>query len=69
VGVVGAEQKQPNRHAKKELFGGRVLRPVVDLFPHVEVVKGAAIELEGHAADVMEHEVRAKHVRDICQSP
>lgn len=65
MGVVGTEQEQDNRHAEEELLGGRVLVAVVDLLPHVEVVVGAGVELEGHALHVVEHEVRAEHVGDV----
>lgn len=66
---MGAEEKQHNGHAEKKLLGWRVLGAVVDLLPHVEVVEGAAVELEGYAADVVEHEVRAEHVGNVGQRP
>lgn len=69
VRVVRGQQKQNNGHAEQELLGGRVLGTVVDLLPHVEVVVGAAVELKGHAPDVVEHDVRADHVRDVGQRP
>lgn len=52
-----AQQKEHDGHAEQKLLGGGVLCPVVDLLPHVEVVVSAAVELERHAADVVEHEV------------
>lgn len=52
-----AQQEQDNGHAQQKLLGGRVLGAVVDLFPHVQVVVGAAVELKGHAPDVVEHDV------------
>ncbi len=67
--VVCAQEEEHNGYAEQEFLGGSVLRPVIDLLPHVQVVVGAAVELEGHPTDVVEHDVRAKHVRDVCQSP
>lgn len=64
-----AEEKQHYRHAEKELLGWCVLISVVDLLPHVQVVIGASIEFEWHAADIVEHEIGAEHVGDVGQSP
>lgn len=69
MSVMGTEQEEHDRYTKQELLGRCVLSSVVDLFPHVEVVVGAAVELERCAADPVEHEIRSKHVRDIGQSP
>lgn len=57
MGVVGAQEKEYNGHAEEKLFCRGILGAVVDLFPHVQVVEGAAIELEGDASYVMEHDV------------
>lgn len=57
VRVVCAKQEQRDRDAKQELFGWCVLGAVVDLLPHVEVVKGATVELEGYASHIMEHDI------------
>lgn len=64
-----AEQEQDNRHTKQELLCRRVLIPVVDLLPHVQVVVRAGIELEGHASHPVEHEVGAEHVGDVGEGP
>ena len=69
VGVVGADEEEGDGHGEQELLGGRVLVAVVDLLPHVEVVVGAGVEVEGHALHVVEHEVRAGHVGDVGQRP
>lgn len=69
MGIVRAEQEQDHGHAEQELLGRRVLVAVVDLLPHVEVVVGARVEVEGNAAHVVEHDVRAQHVRDVRQRP
>jgi hypothetical protein len=39
------------------------------LLPHVEVVKSTTIEFEGNTTNVMEHNVRAKHVSHVGQGP
>jgi hypothetical protein len=69
MGVVGAQEEEHNGHAEQELLGGGVLVAVVHLLPHVEVVVGAGVEFKGHAAHVVEHQVRAKHVADVGQGP
>lgn len=62
VRVVRAQKEQDDGHTEEELLGRRVLRAIVDLLPHVEVVVGATIELERCAAHVVEHYVRTDHV-------
>lgn len=67
--IVRAEQKQDDRHAQQELFGRRILIAIVNLLPHVEIVVGAGIELEGNPLHVVEHEVGAKHICDVGERP
>lgn len=67
--VMSADEEQGNGNAQKEFFGRRVLGAIVDLLPHIEVVKGAAVEVEGNATDVVEHDVGAKHVGHVGQCP
>lgn len=43
--------------------------PVVNLFPHVQVVVSAGIELKRHTAYVMKHEVGAEHVDYVGEGP
>ena len=69
IRVVGAEQEQHDGHAEQKLLGGGVLIPVVDLLPHVEVVVGARVEVEGHAAHPVEHEVGAAGIADVGEEP
>jgi len=57
MSIVGAEEEESDGHSQKELLGGCVLRTVVDLLPHVEVVESTAVELEGHSTHVMEHDI------------
>ena len=64
-----AEEKQHNRHAEQKLLGRGVLCAIVDLLPHIEVVKGPTVELERDAADVVKHDIRAEHVGDVGQRP
>lgn len=64
-----AQQEQNHGGDQEEFLGGRVLVAVVDLFPHVQVVVGAGVELEGDALHPVEHQVRAEHVRDVGQRP
>jgi hypothetical protein len=64
-----AGEEQYDGHGEQELLRGSVLVPVVDLLPHVEVVKGARVEVEGHTAHVVEHEVGSRHVREVDQGP
>lgn len=69
VRVVRAQQEQRNGHEQQELLGRGVLVAVVYLLPHVEVVVGARVEVEGHALHVVEHQVAAGHVGDVGQRP
>lgn len=64
-----AEQKQHNGYAEEKLLGWGVLGAIVNLLPHVEVVKGATVEFKRNAADVVEHDVRADHVGYVGQCP
>ena len=64
-----ADQEQTYGHAEQELLGRRVLVLVVDLLPHVEVVVGARVELEGDAAHVVEHEVGGAVVGGVDERP
>jgi hypothetical protein len=64
-----ANEEQHYGHGKEEFLGRRVLVPVIDLLPHVEVVEGTAVEIKGYAADMVKHEVRSKHVRHVRQRP
>lgn len=64
-----AQEEKDDGHAKEKLLGRRVLRAIVDLFPHVQVVVGSAVELKRRTAYPMEHDIRAEHVRDIRQGP
>ena len=56
VGVVSAQQKQNNWYAEKEFLRRRVLSSIVNLFPHIQIIVGAGVKLERHAAYPMEHE-------------
>jgi len=67
--VMCAQEEEHDGDTQQELLGGCVLSPIIDLLPHVEVVVGPSVELERHAADVVEHDVRAKHVRNVGQRP
>jgi len=69
VCVVGAEKKQENGYAQQEFLSWRVLISVVDLFPHVQVVVGAGVELEWYASNPMKHEIGAKHVDYVGEGP
>ena len=60
-----ADEKQHNGYAEKELLGWCVLVSIVDLFPHVQIVVGTRVEVKGHTAHVVEHEVGSGYVREI----
>lgn len=64
-----AEQKKQNRHYQQKLFRRCILIPVVDLLPHVQVVVGAGVELEGYTLHPMEHQVGAEHVGHVRERP
>ena len=67
--IMRAHKEQHNRHTEQVLLRRRELLLIVNLLPHVEVVVGAAVEVEGDAADPVEHEVGAGHVGEVCESP
>lgn len=69
MGVVSAEEEEHYRHREQKLLGWRVLIPIVDLLPHVEVIVGTGVELERDAPHPMEHEEGTEHVADIGQGP
>lgn len=69
MGVMRAQEEEDDGHTEEELLGRGVLGAVIDLLPHVEIVVRSPVELEWDAADVVEHDVRAKHVRDVGQRP
>lgn len=69
MSVMRAKEEKHDRNTEKELFGGRVLSTIVDLLPHIQVVEGSAVEFKRNTTYVMEHNVRAKHVRHVGQRP
>lgn len=64
-----AEQEQANGYSQQKLLRGCILILVVNLLPHVEVVVGTGIELEGDAANVVKHQVRGEHVGGVGEGP
>ena len=69
VRVVCADQEKDDWHTQKKLLGWGVLITAVDLFPHVEVVVCAGVELEWYAAYPVKHQKGAKHVGDVDKKP
>ena len=69
VGVMCADEEQRNGDEEQEFLRGGVLVAVVDLLPHVEVVVCARIEVKGHAAHVVEHEIGPGRVREVDKRP
>lgn len=69
MGVVGAEEEEHNGHTEQELLGRCVLVPIVDLLPHVEIIVGTSVELEGDAPHIVEHKEGAEHIADVGQGP
>lgn len=63
--IVSAHQEQCDRHHEQELLGRGVLRAIVDLLPHVEVVVCACVELEGYPPHPVEHDEGEEHVSDV----
>ena len=67
--IVSAQEEQDDRYTEQKFLGRRVLSAVIDLLPHVQIIEGPAIKVERDAANVVEHDVRAEHVRDVGQCP
>lgn len=57
MGVVRAQKEQHDGDAEKKLLGRCVLSAIVDLLPHVQIIKGSAVEFEWNSTHVMEHEI------------
>lgn len=69
MSVVSAQQEENDRHAEQELLCWGVLCTIVDLLPHIQVVVRSCVELKRYPSNVVKHEIRTEHVRDIRQSP
>lgn len=69
VGIMRAEEEEADGDAEQELLGRGVLVPIVDLLPHVEIVVGTGVELEGDAPHPVEHEEGTEHVADVGERP
>lgn len=69
MGIMSAEEEQANRNAEKKLFRRGILVPVINLFPHIQVVVGAGVEFKRHAAYVMKHEIGTEHVDYVGEGP
>lgn len=67
--IMGADQKEHYWDGEEEFLRGSVLVAIINLLPHVQVVIGTRIEVEWHAADVVEHEVGSGHVREVDECP
>lgn len=65
MSVVGAQKKEYDRNAKQKLLGRRILCPIVDLLPHVQVVVSTTVEIKRHTTNPMEHDVGSEHVTNV----
>lgn len=69
MGVMSTEEEQHHRYAEEKFLRRGVLIAIVNLLPQIQVIVRAGVEFKWDPSDPMEHEVRAKHVRDIGQCP
>jgi hypothetical protein len=69
MGVMRAHKEQTYRHSQEKLLRRCVLRAIIDLLPHVQIVECSGIELERHTPHPVEHQITAEHVADVCESP
>jgi hypothetical protein len=53
--VVCAEKEQHYWHTKEEFLRRSILSPVIDLFPHVEIIVSASVKLEWYSSDPVKH--------------
>lgn len=51
-----AEQEETNGNTKEELLCWRILVPVVNLLPHIEVVVRSSVELEWNTPHPVKHD-------------
>lgn len=57
MGVMGRDQEEDDWHRHEVFFRRCVLVSVVDLLPHVEIIVGTSVEVEGNPAHPVEHQV------------
>ena len=69
MGVMCSEEEETDGHAEQELLNWRVLIPITDLLPHVEIIVSTGIELEWDTPHPVGHEERAEHVADVGKGP
>ena len=65
----GGRSSQEYRHACQPLLRGRILRPFIDLFPHRQPIKYAAVAFERDAFDKVEHDVCGLQMTDVKPEP
>lgn len=66
---MGTEQEHQDGYHKQELLCWGVLIPVVDLFPHVQVVVGSGVEFERDSPHPVKHQEGGGHVGDVDERP
>lgn len=69
MSIVCTREEKKYWYDQEEFLCRRILIPVVNLFPHVEVVVSASIELKWYTTDPMKHKVGAKHICNVGKGP
>jgi hypothetical protein len=67
--VMCAEKEQNDWDTEEKFLRGCVLGPIINLFPHVQIIVRPSVELEWHSSDPVKHEERSKHIGDIRHGP
>ena len=57
MSVMCAHEEEHYGNTQEKLLGRSILVTIVDLFPHIEVVVSASIEVEWNSLNPVEHEV------------
>lgn len=68
-GVVRRDEEESDGHRGEPLFCGSILRAFIDLFPECELVVRTRVGLKGRTGDVVEHDVRERHVAQVDKRP
>lgn len=69
VGVVGGYQEQADWDTQQKLLHRGELGTVIDLFPHVQVVERAVVEVKWRAFNLVEHYIGTNDVGHVGQGP
>lgn len=65
MSVMRAQKEEHDRDTEEEFLGRRILRAIIDLLPHVQVIISTTVEVKRHTPDPMEHKIGSEHVANV----